>query len=68
MSLIDRIRYRLLWLDVLWVINVGRQSDGSYRFFIFHLVHARGRHIHDVMKELETFLVWQFGRWYFAIT
>lgn len=65
---LDRIKHKLLWIEIIWSINVGSFRDESYCFFWFVLTPvARHRNYHDVIREFDTFLTRKIGGWYFLI-
>jgi hypothetical protein len=66
-TILERLQYRLLWIEMWFGTNIGKDHLG-YQFFWFRFTPEKMvRNEFQLVDECRTHLVWKIGTWFFTI-
>lgn len=63
-SLVARLQYRLMWIEVRYAINTGRDDHGVRQFYRLRFVHRTDAIFYtDLLKLYDAVLILAMGDW-----
>ena len=63
-SLVDRLQYRLMWIEVSFAVNTGRDDHGVRQFYRLRFVHRTDTIFYtDLLKRYNANLILATSDW-----
>lgn len=67
-TVVERLQYRLLGIEVKFICNTGRDENGAFQFYYLRFVRVTDVVADDVLRErYDTDMVSRIGGWFVIV-